>query len=398
MAATTDGRRRTISPSNVKSCVERAGMVARNKYCAYERCNEDNQVYNACDQCMKTFCDKHVASNEHPCFYAGPNTHNSRSKMRGKGSPPQEQYKDDVSGQHDGVIVYRGIRSKHKPYITTQQEEEYQTEPVDLSMNGMRGHGSGKRSSDASDMDDGPVDLKKRPSTIVAPSPVQRRPGHEEDDRPTVTLESITKSGEGALIKVAQAAESTCVVVSAPVQPMLTVGDSKPLSAVMIPPHLPMRPIKVIPHHYGLCATPTIFDDQLSPNFNSPLSIDFRHTGPWHAGRPRRTSSSETNLRGTRAATELLLDNGKRRRVHRCTFQGCNKVYTKSSHLKAHMRTHTGEKPYKCTWEGCGWSFARSDELTRHFRKHTGDKPFKCPQCERAFSRSDHLSLHMKRH
>ncbi|XP_065126949.2 transcription factor Sp6 [Paramisgurnus dabryanus] len=89
---------------------------------------------------------------------------------------------------------------------------------------------------------------------------------------------------------------------------------------------------------------------------------------------------------------------GKRKHLHNCHIPGCGKAYVKTSHLKAHLRWHSGDRPFVCNWLFCGKRFTRSDELQRHLQTHTGAKRFGCSACPRVFLRADHLAKHVRVH
>ena len=119
---------------------------------------------------------------------------------------------------------------------------------------------------------------------------------------------------------------------------------------------------------------------------------------PFREGRrPRRIACTCPNCRDGDNKSVTTKD-GKTRKLHICHVPGCGKIYGKTSHLRAHLRWHSGERPFVCNWIFCNKRFTRSDELQRHRRTHTGEKRFQCNACGKRFMRSDHLSKHMRTH
>ncbi|XP_077460666.1 transcription factor Sp6 [Stigmatopora argus] len=151
------------------------------------------------------------------------------------------------------------------------------------------------------------------------------------------------------------------------------------------------------------------------------LSEGFRTEGPAAAaaavssepapatGRPKSQRRSSSRGGGQQAACRCPncvdaeraghgAEAGRKKHVHNCHVPGCGKAYAKTSHLKAHLRWHSGDRPFVCNWLFCGKRFTRSEELQCHLQTHGASKKLPCALCPRHFMRSDHLAKHMRTH
>ncbi|TID21490.1 Zinc finger C2H2-type protein [Venturia nashicola] len=96
---------------------------------------------------------------------------------------------------------------------------------------------------------------------------------------------------------------------------------------------------------------------------------------------------------------------GHREQVSICKWEGCEAGDLRNMDLLVlHLHDehiHARQKKYSCEWADCsrkGISHASGYALRAHMRSHTREKPFYCtlPECDRSFTRSDALAKHMR--
>lgn len=135
---------------------------------------------------------------------------------------------------------------------------------------------------------------------------------------------------------------------------------------------------------------PTSYDCDICGNKYTVKETLDRHKRLRHTGNKELCSICGGQFADIKGHMRSHSKVSKKDKRYKCEV--CNAVFSHSSYINIHMRTHTGQTPYMCSI--CGRTFNSQGKLTHHTKRHSDVKQHQCDQCDRAY----HERFQLKRH
>ena len=155
-----------------------------------------------------------------------------------------------------------------------------------------------------------------------------------------LTIPTILSGGSYQLVEPSKPSESVGEIILAENS---SVGNPSTIPTI----------IKAIPESKQPYLPPTTIVDLVRPDLPKELYSRYNKSDFWPCGICGKVFKKDYLRKHKTLHTESAA---------KCDI--CGKKFVHESHLKNHIRTHTGEKPYRC--QDCGISFRQKGQLKRH--------------------------------
>ncbi|KAM9328406.1 uncharacterized protein KZ484_019759 [Pholidichthys leucotaenia] len=173
-------------------------------------------------------------------------------------------------------------------------------------------------------------------------------------------------------------------------------GDSEEMTSVIFScSHCPFHKSdeKSPPHFHMQSIRTEVYRSLSGAQFTpSPSSTDeiFISIKLFPKGSPEQSKSEQPENQNK---VNISQSHGRQKAL---TCETCGKMFTRTSDVRRHQLTHTGERPFHCSH--CEQTFQHSWDLAKHQSKHHGVAiSFSCQLCQSSFVNLRALTVHHKK-